>query len=173
MPTTYTAIAKNVLTSGVVSFSFDSIPQTYTVLLLLVSAQTNAGSMGATIDVRINGTTTSYSSVRFYSDGSTVTSNLPSGFQFNTGFIGSTVGTANTFGSAEMYIPNYTGSTNKLASATAVAENNSTTAGASYITATASLRSNTDAITSLTIRGGGGWTIQSGSRFDLYGIKNS
>ena len=86
------------------------------------------------------------------------------GFQVN----GDT-STANTFGSAQIYIPNYAGSNNKYLSFENITENNATTAYANLI---AGLWSQTTAITSLGIVPSG-TTIKQYSTAYLYGIKNS
>jgi hypothetical protein len=92
-----------------------------------------------------------------------------SSFLISSGVNGST-STSSTFSNVEIYIPNYTGNTNKVASASCVVEGNLAT---TYpITINATLLSNTAAITSLTLSCNAG-DFASGSRFDLYGIKNS
>ncbi len=174
MPTpTYVAIAKTVLTSSAASVSFGSIVNTYTDLVLLVSARTT-GSGGAylgTIKVEYNSITTSYSYTELYSTGTTAGSARGTTSQFILR-ICADGDTANTFGNGELYIPNYAGSTNKVGSATSVVENNSSTDGQSRIAADAGLWSNTAAITSILLTPTTG-SFDTGSRFDLYGIKNS
>jgi len=73
--------------------------------------------------------------------------------------------TANTFASAEIYIPNYTSSNYKSLSVDFVGENNATT---SYQYFTAGLFSNTSAITSLVIDGTDNFVQYSTAT--LYGI---
>jgi hypothetical protein len=85
------------------------------------------------------------------------------------GYIPGSSATANTFGSGEVYIPNYTSSNNKSSSADGVSENNSALA----VTAiTANLWSNTSAITSITIYALNGNLVEF-SEFALYGISSS
>jgi len=170
MPTpTYVAIAKTVLTGNQVTITFSSIPSTYTDLILLCSSRWDgAGYSGS--DYRVNGSTTTDSSTELYvydgtNSGSTRYTTRSQG-AFSSG-----TDTSNTFGSTEIYIPNYAGSTYKVSSVTSVAENNSTTTGL-YISLTANLWSATTAMSSLNIVIGSG-NFVSGSRFDLYGIKNS
>jgi hypothetical protein len=77
--------------------------------------------------------------------------------------------TASTFGSTEIYITNYAGSSNKCLSSDSVNENNATTA---YSVLTAWLWSNTSAITSLSITSdGAGNNFAQYSTATLYGIK--
>lgn len=170
---TYVAIAKNVLTTSQSSITFSAIANTYTDLVVLVSARQTGtgGAFVGTAKVEFNGTTTNHSYRELFSSGTTAgsTSNTSNAFMLRYSADGCT---ANTFGTCELYIPNYAGSTNKPMSATSVDENNTTTDGQSRIAADAGLWSNTAAITSITITPTSG-SIDAGSRFDLYGIKNS
>ena len=68
-----------------------------------------------------------------------------------------------------IYIPNYSGSTNKSVSIDAVAENNGTSGFCSF---TAGLWSASDAITQITLIANGGNMVQHSS-VSLYGIRNS
>lgn len=77
--------------------------------------------------------------------------------------------TSNTFGSMEIYIPNYTASTNKPINHISVSENNAQNA---EIYVDAHLWRNSATVTSIKIYPSSG-SFVSGSRFDLYGIKNS
>jgi hypothetical protein len=86
-----------------------------------------------------------------------------------TGFIGvapSNTATANIFGNTQLYIPNYTGSTNKTYSSDAVAENNATL---TYSNILAGLWSNTAVISSLSITSEA-TTFAIGSTISLYGV---
>ena len=74
--------------------------------------------------------------------------------------------TANTFGSSQLYFSNYSGSINKSFSIDSVSETNATE---SYQRISDILRSNTEAITGLTIGGG----LAAGSTVSLYGIGGS
>jgi hypothetical protein len=78
---------------------------------------------------------------------------------------------ANTFGSAEIYIPSYTASQNKPLSTFGVVENNSAAGGDTEIDAWANLYRDTAAISSIAINARA--TFAAGSSFYLYGIKNS
>jgi hypothetical protein len=77
--------------------------------------------------------------------------------------------TTSTFGSTEIYIPNYASGNNKSASLEGVAENNSST---NAMQMTAGLRSNTAAITSIILQSYEG-NFVADSTFYLYGIKSS
>lgn len=170
MPTpTYVALAKQVLTGTQASVTFSSIVNTYTDLIILCSVRTDRASTVDYLKIRFNGASadTNLTSRFIYGDGATATSSTAAYAQ--PARLDAASNTANTFSSVEIYLPNYAGSTNKPISATGVAEDNSTTG---YVQATAGLFSDTTAISSITLLNLFG-SFVSGSRFDLYGIKNS
>jgi len=172
MPTpTYVAILKTVLTSNQASVTLSTIPSTYTDLLLTISAR-DTGASGYVI-VRANSINSGYSETDMRGDGATADTIRAGGDAqfFAQGYlrIPNSGSTSNTFSSQEIYFPNYAGSTNKIASATSVNENNSSSV--QYITLGAGYLSNTAAISSLLLTCA--TSFASGSRFDLYGIKNS
>lgn len=179
MPTpTYVALAKTVLSSAQASVTFASIPSTYTDLVLVVSSrQQDAGTFYEQFYLEFNGSATAVYSQTMVRGNSSVTGSNRNSAQayFNYLYQTGPSNTASTFGSVEIYIPNYTGSANKVMSSTSVVENNSATAGESWIAGAAQLWGNTSAINQikLTASGGGAGNFVSGSRFDLYGIKNS
>lgn len=171
MANTYTLIASNTLTSSATLVTFSSIPSTYTDLILCFSARLgNAGSDDWTIQP--NGSNTNGSSVMMYYDGSGASAVVANTVNASLlmGKIPGTSVTANTFGSCEIYIPNYSGTTTKPISGFSVMENNA--AVFAFIHATAGLYNNTTALTSLDVRAAGSQFV-SGSSFYLYGIKNS
>jgi len=174
MPTpTYVAIAKTVLSSNQAEITFSSIPSTYTDLVVLVSARSaSGGSTSDNVALRLNGSTTTYSYTFLSGNGSAAASGRSTtpNEQF-AGDMSGSAGTSNTFSNIEIYVPSYTSSTNKIQSITSAQENNTT---AAFIRNIAGLWSNTASVTSLSLRYfGGGVDFVSGSRFDLYGIKNS
>ena len=163
---TYTLISSQVLGSSAASVTFSSIPSTYKDLVLRVSGKTDytvsAYDLGY---IGFNGVTTNLSFTRLQGSGSAASSTSGTGgifFRANASGTGST----NIFGNAEIYIPNYAGSTSKPASVSSVEENNGTEA---YISEYAGLWSSTAAITSLTAYpNNGNWATN--SSFYLYGI---
>jgi len=165
---TYVAIAKQVLTGTQASVTFSAIPATYTDLMILCSVRTDRASTVDYTKIRFNGATvdTNLHSIVLYSDGATVTSTA----SILVGRVDAANNTANTFTNMEIYIPNYAGSTTKPVSSTSTSEDNSTTNAYAQITAT--LFNDTTAISSITLLNTVG-SFVSGSRFDLYGIKNS
>lgn len=86
------------------------------------------------------------------------------------GLVNAPTSTSNVFSSGEIYIPNYTSSTQKPNSAFTGMEQASTTA---YITASANLGTATTAISSISFLSRNGNNFISGSSFYLYGIKKS
>jgi len=150
---------------GSSSISFTSILQTFTDLHLVISTRASAAS--DSIGLRFNSDTGSNYTYRYLlgngttaSSGNGTTTSTLGGRQPESTF------TANTFGSVSFYIPNYTGATYKSVSTDAVSENNATTAMAQL---TASIWSNTAAITSITIIPGSGNFVEY-STATLYGV---
>jgi hypothetical protein len=173
MANTYTAITTvTVGSGGIAEIEFTSIPATYTDLVVKLSLRTAAGGLDDQIRIKINGNAAgnAYSSKFIQGNGAAA-----SGFSGSTagyviaGAVNGNGSTANTFGNAELYFPNYAGSTNKSYSVDAVGENNATTA---YAELAAILWSNTSAITSLAFFSPSG-NINQYSTATLYGIKNS
>lgn len=167
MATTYEIIDKTTLTGTQASITFTSISGDYTDLLVKVSARTNwSNAINADgIVIKPNGSSSSMTARRLLGSGSSASSDT------NTGPIAAAnaSSTANTFGNAEIYIPNYTSSNYKSISVDGVSESNAST---TYMNLAALLWSNTSAISSLEIAGQNG-SFVSGSSFYLYGIKNS
>lgn len=166
---TMTLIASSTVTSGgsSVSITFSSLPSTFTDLLVvgsIKSTTTNGGFFVHNAYVLYNNDSASYTRRQLNGDGSVTVSF--SGSDRIIGFVPtSDSGGANTFGSLQLYVPNYAGSTNKSYSADTVTENNATTARQ---TITAGLWSNTSAINSLKIECDGGFAT--GSMMSIYGI---
>lgn len=173
MPTpTFIAIAKTVLTGSQATITFDSIPSTYTDLILLISARHDGAYSGGGVGIKINSATSGYSGQRTYGNGTGTGSSYyasSNSIYFYGGGSSGGSDTASTFGNAEIYFPNYTASTKKITNQFGVSENNGTIG---YSEFDAGLYSGTSAISRLDISVSGS-SFVSGSRFDLYGIKNS
>lgn len=176
MPTpTYVAIAKTVLTGNQATITFDNIPSTYTDLVLLASQRDNAPDSlyGVPLWVTFNNNSSSlYSRTELYGQSTSTASTRSSGnLQLRIGqSFSSGNTTTNTFESWEMYIPNYAGSTNKPVSTTFAIPNNNTY---QVDLVNAGLFSSTTAISRIDLALDSAYQFVSGSRFDLYGIKNS
>ena len=155
---------------GAANIEFTNIPQGYTDLCMKFSAR----GVGAydVIETSIyfnNDTSGLYSqrNVTGYASSAGSSSNSSRG-NFIIQYAQAASSTANTFGSGEMYIPNYSGSTNKSVSWETVAENNSTTG---YVVAlTSGLYASTNAINRISFQtnGVGNWAEH--TTVTLYGI---
>lgn len=174
MPNNYVLLEKiTVGSAGAASVTFANIPQTgYTDLVIKSSVRTNRTSGAAVNDwvqLTLNGNTTGYTGTFIFGNGATTASYTYAnvGTPRYVGDTNSDLATANTFGNAEIYIPNYTGSNNKSYSVDAVSENNGTTAIA---TLTAGLWSNTAAITTIQLAPYVGTAFLANSTFYLYGV---
>ena len=167
MPTTYKKIATvTVGAGGASSVEFTSIPQTYTDLVIHISARSTGADPN--IMIRFNSSSSSFSQKRLFGDGSSVASYGTYG-EWSAWATAST-DTASTFGNSMIYIPNYTSSNNKSFASDAASENNGTTA---YITLGAELWSNTAAISGVSFIMGSNYNFAQHSTATLYGIKNS
>lgn len=167
MAYTYSKIATvTVGSGGTTSIDFLAIPQNYTDLLLVLSMRGDSANVERNFYVSFNKVTTNRSSRYLEGNGATASSGTIASNMY-AGVYPSGSSTANTFGNTQIYIPNYTSSNYKSFGADAVMENNS---GTSYMDLTASLWSNTSAITSITIPAEAGNFVQY-STATLYGIK--
>jgi hypothetical protein len=166
MANTYTLIASSTVGSGgAATIDFTSIPATYTDLVLKVSARStdNTGDLG----IKLNTSTSSFSRKVLRGSGSAASST--SGSDNYVGGLNPSTYTASTFGNAEIYIPNYAGSTNKSISVDSITENNATEAFAFMV---ASLWSNTAAITGISLYNFTSGNLAEHSTASLYGISN-
>jgi len=157
---------------GAASIAFTSIPATYTDLLVKMSARSNRNVfLASAIDLRFNSNSANYSTLNITKESGVVSSGGASGSEAQLGYISQDTDTANTFGSAEIYIPNYTSSNNKSFSVETAQENNGTT---QYMTLMAGLWSDSAAITSIAFRVfAGSFDFKEYSTAYLYGISNA
>jgi len=158
---------------GAANINFTSIPSTYTDLIIMCSLRSERTTGGTdNIRLEINGSAANRTFRSIGGSGAAAYSETDT-----TNFIGylpqddgTTGWTSNTFTNTSIYIPNYAGSNNKSLSVDTTTENNATT---SYADLVASLWSQTNAITSLTLKTGSGSDLTQHSSATLYGIKNS
>jgi len=170
MPSTYSLISSNVLSSSAASVTFSAIPSTYTDLVVRFSARGSVAAEQLTLAVRFNSdTATNYSYTLLFGTGSAAGSLNNPNNDYVLGLGNGNTSTSTTFSNGEIYIPSYTVSQNKPISASQVYENNATSA---RIQAEAGLWRNTAAITSVSLTATSG-NISAESSFYLYGIKNS
>ena len=164
----YTLIERRELTEAASSIFFENIPQFYTDLVVLVSGRgTRSGFDRDDFFIKFNSITSGYSARLLQGNGSTTAVAADSSqAQITRMSMPAATVTANTFGNATIYIPNYSGSTNKSVSIDSVTENNGTTA---YQQIISGLMANTEAISSITIVPEVS-TIAAGTTIFLYGI---
>ena len=171
MPSTYTLIKGETLTSSSASYTFTAIPSTFTDLVLRYSTRGSDTSTQSNFIITVNGGASGYGVTNINGDGSAVASQRAT----SAGSISHRAGTnadsstTNTFANGEIYIPNYALTVAKPLSLFSGQETNATTA---FLSASAGLITSTTAITSIEAKPSlGNWMI--GSSFYLYGIKNS
>ena len=170
MATTYEIIASvTVGSGGAANIEFTSIPATYTDLNLAMSIRSDDGTRLVTwVNIQFNNSTSNRSWRDVWGNGSNAFSGNDTTMR-----IGSAEGdlaTANTFGSATLYIPNYASSNFKSSSGDGVAENNAST---SALGLDSNLWSDTAAITSIKLIPGDGTAWLEHSTAYLYGISNA
>jgi hypothetical protein len=124
MAQNYILLERVELGATAASVTFDNIPQTgYTDLKVVMSARGD-GASGIFV-CQFNGATTNLSSRVLYGINGTATgSSTYSDENSIWGYTTNSGSTANTFGNAEILIPNYTSSNNKSVSIDAVNETN-------------------------------------------------
>ena len=170
---TYTLIASNTVGSGgTASIEFNSIPQTYTDLLIKISARNTNGSSDAhRCLLRFNGSTdnTGLTFLRLGGDGSTIFTDT--GSQGHVAWINADGSTSSTYSNIEVYIPNYAGSNEKHYSA--FGGNEKAVTSTAYLAFFANKLASTSAITSITILNDSGSTLKEYSTAYLYGISNA
>jgi hypothetical protein len=161
-------IESKTLGTAAASIEFTSIPQDFTDLLIVGSARTNrSNGTEDNLMIAFNGSTANFTNRTLYADGSGATSTTftPGG---GMGFRAATDSTtSNTFGNSSLYLPNYTGATQKSLSIDSVTENNATQA---WQFISANLWANTAAVTSISFTPLVGTLISAGSILSLYGI---
>ena len=169
MPSTYVQIGTAVVVGGggTSSIDFSSIPSTYTDLVLKLSARaTSLGGLVEEVLVSINGSSANQTTRGLYGTGAAAGSQNVTKIMVLADGSGAT---ASTFGNAELYIPNYAGSTNKSMSSDSVSETNGTS-GWQYLNA--SLWSQTAAITSISLTIAASTFVQYTTAY-LYGVSNA
>jgi hypothetical protein len=173
MANTYTLIEAKTLSSSTANIEFTAIPASYTDLLLKVSART-ASSTDAfdSIQVQFNSdTAANYSWIRLRGSGASADSGSDGSSTYvMMQYINGDLATANTFGSSELYVPNYAGSAQKTCSIESVNETNTATA---YMCFIAGKWTGTAAITSIKLTAISTSNFKQYSSAYLYGIKNS
>jgi hypothetical protein len=162
-------IETKTLGTAVASVAFTSIPQDGTDLMLLTSTRVS-GSPVSALNTQFNSSAvTEYSDRELSGDslGNTVSISRSSQQVLRVTVNTGTSFTANAFGSAQIYIANYTSSVAKSVSLDGSTEQNNTT---SYNSMVAGLWNNTAAITGIACTDQQGGNFAIGSSFSLYKI---
>ena len=168
MAFTYSKLAETTVGAGGVStITFNNIPQNYTDLKVVLSVRTNRGAVADTLNITFNGSS-SYSIKTLFGNTGAGTVNSYSDTKLEAVWTTAASNTANSFANSEVYIPNYTSSSNKSISADSVTETNNADA---YQAIVAGLWSNATAINSITFTSNTASTIVQYSTATLYGIR--
>ena len=161
MASTYTPIATTTLGSPAASYTFSSIPSTYTDLVVVVQAQISGGAGTAWIQLNSD-TATNYSDTFLTGNGSSATSTR------NSSVDRLYIGDAYSSGTGN-FIMNFMNYSNTTTYKTSLYRSN---VPASSLSAVAGLWRSTSAISSITIgHNAAGQNWIAGSTFTLYGIK--
>jgi hypothetical protein len=150
---------------GISAINFTDIPQTYTDLVIKLSSRGTNASAFSNIKITFNGSSSTFTRREIYAENGTagtetVADNI-------VGATSAASATANTFGHAEIHIPNYASLNNKTFIIDSLSENNST---AVSIWLTGGLWSTTAPITSISLFLNAGTFVQY-STATLYGIR--
>lgn len=160
----------NVGAGGATSISFNNIPQTYTDLLMVQSIRTTmAGANWDDVFCQINGSTPSiHSTTVVYGINAGVTAARGTGgTTLWNGWGSGAASTADTFGSNQIYIPNYASTRFKQVILDSASEGNSAT----QVLGIAAVVHNSNApITSMRFTSANGATFVQHSSITLYGI---
>ena len=169
MANTFSKIASvSVGLLGASTVDFTSIPQTYTDLVLKFSNRASGASAGTGFLLTFNGSSSNYSRRIIFGEAGLTGSNTAS--DASVGVLNGSPETSNSFASAEIYIPNYTGSSLKSRASESVMAGN--VSGGIYLIFYGSLWADTSAITSMTLTPNAGSWVQY-TTATLYGIKKN
>lgn len=164
MPSTYTPITTQTLTSPAASVTFSSIPGIYTDLVLVVCAGSSFGSGSPSCSIRLNGdTSTNYSLTQFVGNGSATSTGRST--NQTQGEIGNLPTAAGMFSTIVANFQDYSNSTIRKAVFARSSD------ASNFVIARANLWRNTSAITSILLIEGTGSNFTTRSTFTLYGIK--
>lgn len=169
---TYVAIATTTIGSGgAADITFTSIPSSYTDLIIKLSARGSYSVQAYSMSMRFNSDTgNNYTTKALYGSGTTSGSETSSSISYIPVLINGNSSTASSFGSAEIYIPNYTKSKQKSSYTSAFSETNATGA---YLYTTSNVWTGTSAITSITLNALSSYVFNQYSTATLYGIASS
>jgi hypothetical protein len=147
---------------GTTAVEFNSIPQTYSDLLVVVSFRTAFASVYQYIQCYFNDSTSGYTGKNFLFASSVLTNSTA---QIDSGSVSANA-TSSTFSNTAIYIPDYKSANPKSFTVDGATENNSSAAAVGITNIT---WSTTSAITKISLTGAG-QTIVQNSTASLYGI---
>lgn len=170
MPTTYQLISSTTVGSGgAANIEFTSLPTTYTDLLIKVSLRSTEADNGSSLRVIFNGDTGNIAVREARAIGTTTASYDITAYA-QAGYVGASQSQANSFGIADIYIPNYRSSQRKSSSADVHLPSSNSTQ--QYLVMSARNWAVTDAITTIRLSPSSGSWVQYSTAY-LYGIANS
>lgn len=154
---------------GANTIEFNNIPQGYTDIVLKLSGRTTTlTSVGESVFISFNGSTSNFTGQLLYGTGSGSGSDALAGEPRYVGTQNSGSSTASVFANIELYISNYTSSNSKSYSSDGVTENNATE---SYQTLSTGLWSNTSPINAISLSPNSANKFAQYSSATLYGIR--
>jgi hypothetical protein len=163
MPGTYEKIVATTLSSNQTTVTLDSIPQTYTDLVLVVNGKTNGTGGLVAARIRLNGDSNSnYSRTILYGANDEASSGREISITSAPIVLGQA---ADNFGNAIVNFQNYSNSTTYK---TFIARENRSNL---VVYTSVQMWRNTNPISSITLTGDGGTSLLINSTFTLYGIK--
>jgi hypothetical protein len=175
MPANYVLLEKIVVgAAGAATVVFNSIPQTgYTDLVVKVSARVDSASatqsMAMAFNAAAQGSVWSQRWVNSDGGSGTGSGSYSGAAALYPFYVPGATATTNTFGNGEIYITNYSSTTqNKTVSVDGVTENNASGSGTQRNEFGAMLFAATNAVTSITLYGNTNFVA--GSSFYLYGV---
>ena len=171
MANTYEFIASQTIgAGGTTNINFNSIPSTYTDIILKLSLRSDTSGTSRGLNLTFNNDTGSnYSNKNSYEySGGVASTTSVGGTSRGVGLIGGSSYSSNIFTSLNFYITNYAGSLAKTVGVEFATVNNSTTQYAGYY---CGLWNSSSAISSIQLLGSAGF-VQDSTAY-LYGIKDS
>lgn len=164
-------IEAKTLGSNQSSVTFSDIPNTYTDLMLKVSARSADAGNSDSLAAVFNTVTSGYTNILLYGTGTTTGSVMAYTNKILVGELNASSSGSNIYCNAEMYITNYGSSVNyKSTSCEAVQEKNASTGNNLYLVT--GQWANANPITNIQLLTASGSNLAAGSTFYLYGISS-
>jgi hypothetical protein len=170
----YEQIATQLVSSSSASITFSSIPQTYKHLEVRFTCKTSSAASPISVQMWFNGDRSAvYASHNLFGEGSGVYSSVEAPANEIALPYGSISSQDNRYGAGIISVLDYVSTSKNKTTRSLQGVHGSNSAGESGIFLSSGLWRNTAAISSISFSSNAGSTrtIQSGSRFSLYGIK--